>query len=228
MQPILGAVLAMAFAVAMQWLSLFILKSLAVSFLLYSLLACIAVPLIDMAAFRRIGGAGVLERLGLKPIARRDIIAGLAIGAVLGASIWAAFAFLGRNFLRGGDARGVVRSWGVPDNGLAALYLGALVLNGAIEEIFWRGYLHERLAGIRRRWLAVSLPALVFGSQHIFVMSALVRDPLGLTLAMCGIIGAGLFWGFLRERLRGLWASLLSHALVAIAYLSVLYVFVSS
>jgi membrane protease YdiL (CAAX protease family) len=227
-KPYALAGLSMLIAVTAQWLSLFVLKSLAASFLFYSLVSCIALPLASAFLHRKPGGNGFLERLGLKPFGRREALAGLGIGAVFGALIWLAFLVAGKSFLQGSQADRVVRLWGVPRGPLALLYVGGLVMNGAIEEIFWRGHLHALLAGSKPRWLAVGIPALVFGGQHIFVMSALVESPAALALMMAGIIAAGIAWGILYERFRRLSISLLSHAVVAASYVGILYFYVFS
>jgi membrane protease YdiL (CAAX protease family) len=224
--PYVFAGLSMLLAVAAQWFSLFVLKSLAASFLLYSLVSCVGLPLAVAFYRRKAGGGGILEGLGLKPFGRREAFMGLGIGAVFGALIWLAFLVAGKSLLQGSQADRVVRLWGVPRGPLALFYVAGLVLNGAIEEIFWRGHLRALLSGSKPRWLAIGVPALVFGGQHIFVMSALVESPAALALMMAGIIAAGIAWGILYDRFKRLSIVLISHALVAVSYIGILYFYV--
>ncbi len=218
----------MAVAIAAQWVSLFLLKSLAISFVLYTLGCCIVLPLAlawaGSARERAAGGA--LERLGLRPFGLREALIGLGSGVAIGGIIVASFFVAGEAFLAGSDPDRVVGLWGITPGPIAYLYAAGLILNGAAEELFWRAHLSSTLAGARPRWLAVGLPALVFGAQHIFVMSALVTNPAALAVMMAGITAAGFLWAILYDRFKRLSMTIMSHALAAVAYIGVLFVYV--
>jgi hypothetical protein len=233
MRAYFRAILAMGLAVLLQGLSLFVFRSLALSFLLYSLVACLLLPLVDLLALRRLSPREALEALGLKPLGRVPILASLAIGFGMAAVIWIAFLILGRAFLSGSQAATLVAAWGIPAGrqGITAgrsawPYAIGLVANGAIEEVFWRGYMRAILAECAKRPPALLLPALVFGAQHIFVIGSLLSQPWAIALVMGAIACAGLIWAFMLEKTRSLAACMVSHALVAAGYVGVLFVFV--
>lgn len=79
---------------------------------------------------------------------------------------------------------------------VAATSLGAPVA----EEIVFRGYLQQALAGMFRPWLAVLLAAAVFGAVHTL--------PYALPV---GLLGA--FFGLLVVRSGSLWPAVFCHAL---------------
>lgn len=121
-----------------------------------------------------------------------------------------------------------LQGWGVPREGLALVFVVMLAFNGALEECFWRGYLHERLGGLRGRAAALALPTLVFGGQHFFVVSTIVADPWIVALFLAGITGAGAVWAFIRERCGRLLPAVLSHMVVTAGYMLVFIIYTSS
>jgi membrane protease YdiL (CAAX protease family) len=79
---------------------------------------------------------------------------------------------------------------------------------GPAEEVFWRGFVQERVAarwGSRRGYLAATL---VYAAVH-----ALTFNPV---LAIAAIAG-GLVWGGLRWKTGSVWPGLVSHAVWAVA-----------
>jgi membrane protease YdiL (CAAX protease family) len=216
----------MALTAFLQFVSLFVFRSLALSFLLYSLLGCVLIPLADLVLSRKLRLRDVPAALAIVPIGRRNAIMGLSIGLGFAGIMWGAFLLFGKAFLEGSAALDLVTAWGIPRNGLMYAYVAFLVLNGAIEEFYWRGYIHDKLKGEGKRWLAVGLPALVFGGQHYFVISGLLRNPVAIAVFMAAIVCTGVFWGIMRELAKSLFACMLSHALVAAGYMGILYAYV--
>lgn len=79
----------------------------------------------------------------------------------------------------------------------------ALVI-GPAEEIYWRGYLQDRLArrfGGLDGWIVAGV---AYGGVHLW--------PMNFMLVLAAFV-AGLFWGLLYWRRRSLWPGIISHAL---------------
>lgn len=223
-----AAIAAMLFAAFMQWLSLALFDSLALSFLLYTLIACLGLPAADLLFARKTPPGRLLSVLGLGRSNPRQALYALLLGLGMDGIMFGAFFLLGPLFLREGRAIEVVKSWGIGPGPVAWIYFFALTLNGAVEEIFWRGYLHRLLADSPRRVLAVSLPAFVFGAQHIFVISRLVPNPPSVALFMFAIIASGFLWGIVYEKARSLIPCVVCHAVVAMGYLGILGMYLFS
>lgn len=166
-----------------------------------------------------LGGSLVLGRdadLGLRT--RRGLGVGLVLGAVLVAVPLAAHALLPDIFPDASRLRAVLTSWGIdPDHPGLLLVFMALV-NGPVEELFWRGFLQDRL--LRGPWSAVAL-ILAFSSYHVFTIGALAPSTGGMALMLTAVVAAAGFWTWSRRRWNSLWPALLSHAGASVGYMLV-------
>ncbi len=216
------ALIAMLFAVLMQWVSLAIFNSLYISLALYSLFACLLLPLGYLLDFAKIPLTEIIRELRLSPVSKKNLIYSSLLGLGMAGAMFLAFYFLDAVFLRENRAISVVAQWGIKPGPAALFFFIALTLNGGIEEIFWRGYVHYLLKDYKPRFWAVAIPALIFGLQHIFVISRLVPNVFSIALFMVGIIGSGFLWGIIREKTGSLFFCLLCHMIVSAGYLSIL------
>jgi membrane protease YdiL (CAAX protease family) len=207
-------------------LSLFLgftlLRSALAGFVLYYLACCLALPALDILVLRGTPPRLVPALLGLKAPRRADVALGLGSGAAMTAAMLIALAFLKESVFGDGRIQSVLGLWGASGRNLALVYVVMLAFNGAVEELFWRGFLHERLGAIPNRLFALGLPTLFFGAQHLFVVSSLVADPALVALLLLGILGAGAVWALLRERTRSVLPCILSHVLVTAGYMGAL------
>lgn len=85
------------------------------------------------------------------------------------------------------------------------LVIGLLLLFwvGPAEEIFWRGFVQERLCGRYGRTGGYLAASLVYAAIHVFGFNFM--------LFMASLI-CGLFWGAMYLRYRSVWPGLISHA----------------
>ncbi len=221
MKNYLSAFLFMLFAAAMQWISLAIFNSLLLCFFLYMLLGCVVVPLAYMLAVEKIPAKKIALVLGLHPVTGKQGAFGVLLGSAMAVAMVAAFIVLGPVFMRENQAVGVVGQWGIRRNLLSLLFFAMLVANGGVEELFWRGFIHQRLAGSKNRWLAVGFPAFIFGAQHIFVIMRLVPNRFTVALFMLAIVASGFLWGIIREKTGSLFICVACHMIVAVGYLGI-------
>jgi uncharacterized protein len=85
------------------------------------------------------------------------------------------------------------------------LTIGFLLLLwvGPAEEIFWRGFVQERLYGRYGRTGGYLVASMVYAAIHVFGFNFM--------LFMASLI-CGLFWGAMYLRYRSVWPGLISHA----------------
>jgi membrane protease YdiL (CAAX protease family) len=119
-----------------------------------------------------------------------------------------------------------VAGWGVSPEQMLTMLAVMAVLNGTAEELFWRGYLPGRVADSRPDSrppvaLTVVLPAFLYASYHAATIGHLLGETSGVVVMTGGVLGGGLFWGWLRQRTRSVWPALLSHGGAVLAYLAV-------
>jgi membrane protease YdiL (CAAX protease family) len=151
-----------------------------------------------------------------------------AISVLLGlatALVTAGFLVLTRDrFLDATRIQHTLANWGVSASNVPALLGIMAVLNAAAEELFWRGYIPGRVKLVSAspsRLLTVVIPATLYSSYHAATIGHLVGNTGGAVLMTAGVLGAGLFWGWLRQRTHSVWPALASHSGAVIAYLAV-------
>ncbi len=225
MKQYVSAFLFMFFAAAMQWVSLSLFNSLALSFLLYTLVGCVAVPLGFMLFAEKVPLRQIPALLRLTPVSRKQAAFAFVLGTSMALTMVVAFLFLGSVFMKDNQAVRVVGQWGIRKDLSAMFFFAMLTLNGGTEEFFWRGFIHRRLQIGKIRWLAVGFPALVFGAQHIFVITRLVPNAFTVALFMFAIIGSGFLWGIIREKTGSLFTCAVCHMIVAVGYLGIFAVY---
>ena len=196
------------------------------TFAIYQLGICLVAPVLES----RRSGCSWREHaflLGLLGPPRRRIL-GVALGLAT-ALVTGGFLVLTRDrFLDPVRLETTVAQWGVPPEQLVATLAVMAGLNAVAEELFWRGYLPGRVAAARPSSpppviLTVVLPALLYASYHGLTIGRLVGEIGGVVLMTSGVLGAGLFWGWLRRRTGSVWPPLLGHGGAVVAYLAVHY-----
>jgi len=75
---------------------------------------------------------------------------------------------------------------------------------GPGEEIFWRGFIQQKLSHSQRPLKGYLTAALIYGAVHLWAFNFI----LFITALICG-----LFWGFIYMRYRSVWPGIISHAL---------------
>ncbi len=217
-------ILMLASAVSL-FLGFTVLRSAFAGFALYYLLCCITLPLLDILVLRKIPARCIPELLGFSPPKKKDIVLGVWAGLAMAAAMLVALVVFRDVVFGDGRIGAVLKGWGASGKNAVVVYIVMLVFNGALEELFWRGYLYDRLRAMPNRFLALGLPAFFFGAQHLFVVSLLVADPAIVGLFIAGIFGAGLVWSLMRERSGGILACVISHTLVTSGYMGAFFIF---
>ena len=121
-------------------------------------------------------------------------------------------------FPDGDHLRAVLESWGAdPDRPLPWLVF-LLLANGPAEELFWRGYLQDRLVrGLR----SAAALVLIFSSYHVLTVGRLAGGPGAAGLMLGAIVLAAVFWTWSRTRWETVWPAMLSHTGATAGYLAV-------
>jgi membrane protease YdiL (CAAX protease family) len=198
------------------------------TFAIYHLGICLASPVLLARAGKEWSVPAHLRNIGLLRPRNRPvwfgIRAGLLCGLVMGSGTVTAFALTGDALLRRADLASALAGWGVTSARLPSLFAVMLLGNAFAEELFWRGWAQRRVPGIQGRARQVLLTSALYSAYHALTVAVLTRSVAATALITATILGAGLIWGWLRERYDHVWPALLGHAGATIGYMTVLAV----
>jgi membrane protease YdiL (CAAX protease family) len=201
---------------------LLVLRDVTFVFVAYHLVLCLGVP----AVLARRQGAGWSDhwrRLGLTgPGTRTGLVIGIPLGLAMAAAPPLAQDLLPGLFPDPEQLQAVLRGWGMDPAAPGPVLLFLALINAPAEEMFWRGFLQDRLltgtGSVLGRGVAL---AILFASYHVLTVGALAPGLPGMATMLAGVAGAGMFWVWSRHRWRSLWPALLSHSGATLGYLGV-------
>ncbi len=185
-------------------LGLAVLHSAPAVFLAYHLGLCLVLPV--LASLHE--GASLrahARKLGLVP---RGIAAGLVLGALAFAAPLAAFSLASGTFPGPEALAKVLTGWGIDPRSPGFLMVFMGLVNGPAEELFWRGWLQDRLL---KGWKSGAMLVALFSSYHLFTVGALAPDRAGAVIMLGGVIAGAVFWTWSRIRWGSVWPALLTH-----------------
>ena len=206
------------------------LNSVLWTFAIYQVFFCLVAPAVES----RLNGRGWREHAVLVGLRRRKtddgsassrrVILAIALGLIT-MLVTGGFLVITRDrFLNPGRLESTLAGWGVSSEQVLIVLAIMAVLDPAAEELFWRGYFPGRVElaiPSSPAALTVGLPAALYASYHAATIGRLVGDTSGVVVMTGGVLGAGLAWGWLRQRTHSVWPALLSHTGAVIAYLAV-------
>lgn len=97
--------------------------------------------------------------------------------------------------------------------GLLFYLIFIIFVIGLGEELFWRGFLQQKLNLRFSKYAAILLTSLLFALSHIYLFSILsFKDGV---FSLCLIALAGIFWGYLYEYTQNIWTLAFSHGIAA-------------
>jgi len=202
------------------------LHDLRLTFLAYHLGVCLLLPLaISLREGRGLRGHARL--LGLEPRRPGGVREGLLTGLIAGGGTYLFFAAAGARVLDPARAAEAMAGWGVTAGRDTWLVAFMLLLNGPAEELFWRGWLHGRLAAVRPRALPLVGVTLAYASYHLATLHALLPSWGTVLPAFAAVLAAGAWWAWRRERRGDVWAPLLGHAGATAGYMAAYAAFVA-
>lgn len=185
---------------AMIFIGLQVMENVAITFLLfYSWL--LFVPLIDRAF--------LMKQLKLD---KRGIILGAGSGLLFFVFIFGGLSWLHVYLLDIEYLRTLLMDWGFSGRGEILLVLVLLLANPVLEEIYWRGYMFNRLRVKGSAFYAVGMSAVFYTLYHLLSIIPIFEAGFSF-VAVLPVFIAGLFWGFIREKSGSITATIISHVL---------------
>jgi membrane protease YdiL (CAAX protease family) len=147
------------------------------------------------------------------------LLAGLALGLLIGGAILAAYVLVGEQWI---DAERVRQAAGQNGIGSRVLYLAfaayLILVNSLLEEYVWRWFVFRQTERLLPGWAAVFVSAFFFTIHHVIALRA--QFGWGVTLlGAAGVFVGGAVWSWCYQRYRSIWPAYVSHAIVDVAVL---------
>lgn len=217
--------LLMIIASASVIINLIIFESILNIFIVYHIIICLLIPFLDLIFIKKLSIKESLRYLGLlSKKTKQGIIAGFLHGLLLLLIIIGGFLIWGNIFLADNNVIGSISQWGIPNEKIVLMIIFMVLFNGGAEELFWRGYIHQRMKILKIRWLAIGLIAFFYTTYHIYTIPHYIGN-LSISLFFIILIFCvGCLWGWLREYFKSVWTAIIGHMCVTIAYI-IIYLF---
>lgn len=208
----------------MIFLGLQVLGSVPATFLIfYGWLAL--VPLSDLLFWKKWKVGKALKELSII-LHWKNAIYGSATGIlfllliVLGGFFFHSFLFERAHLLK------LLESWKFSGNLAVWLIVILMFINPVLEEVYWRGYLYQKLAGKRSPRTVILLTSFFYSLYHLLSVIPLFAWPYNLAMVIPVFI-AGVIWGYIRFLHRSLIGSILSHILADVGIMAVYLLFLA-
>jgi membrane protease YdiL (CAAX protease family) len=216
----------MALTVFSVVIPLTIFHSVFLTFILYYGFACLLIPFLDLTLVQKLNRRASFQFFGFTTLnARSAILFGLGHGIFIYLITIGAFFFFPNQMLANNNVISAIRDWGVSSREIIPLTIIMLLCNGLVEEIFWRGYIFEKLKRVGgpflHPWPIIFLTAVFYTSYHLATILAFFHiSPVSMILIFSVLI-AGLGWGWLKVYFQNLWAPAIGHILATAGYMTV-------
>ncbi|MGG4498277.1 CPBP family intramembrane glutamic endopeptidase [Brevibacillus reuszeri] len=206
------------------FLGLQIIGSVPVTFLLFYSWLLLA-PVTDFLIVKKATRRQTLHALGLS-FSRKNVWTGLVTGAIfllaiLGGGYFSHTALFDRN-----DLTELLASWNFTGAHIGGLILILMVVNPILEEVYWRGYMHEKLAKHYRPVTVIVVTAVFYSLYHFLSVIPLFAWPYNIVMVV-PVFLAGVIWGYMRHRQHSLFGSIISHILADIGIMGIYLLFLT-
>jgi uncharacterized protein len=197
-------------------------ESLVATFVSFHLLVCLGIPLLHGWWE---GGLADYWRHAWLPFDKKGAGYGLAVGALMLAGILAGIQLLFASGVQPEEIRAVLERWGLTQQAVWWFSLYMAVVNSLLEELFWRGFVLQRLLAAMSRFAAVLLSSLFFCLYHLLVAVVLFGWRWGVWITML-VFATSILWGWLKGVFPAVYATWFSHMLADLGIVLALVIWV--
>ncbi|HSI66365.1 MAG TPA: type II CAAX endopeptidase family protein [Planococcus sp. (in: firmicutes)] len=145
-------------------------------------------------------------------INRQTAFIGIGSGLLIFTIIFGGLQWLHIYLLDINQLRVLLLEWGFSGPGEIGLMLILLILNPIAEEIYWRGYMFEKLKEHGSAFYTVWMTSIFYAFYHLLTVFPIFQGIFGIVAVLPVLIG-GLIWGFMREKTGSVTATIISHGL---------------
>lgn len=206
----------------MIFLGLQVMSSVPLTFLLfYGWL--FAIPFVELIVLKKNTWTAALRQVGF--VAHRpNMVQGILTGLLFFMAIVLGGYFFHSYLFDKEDLQHVLTQWSFSGNLVVWLILVLLLINPFLEEIYWRGFLANKLEGKWKRPTILLLTSFFYTLYHFLSVIPLFNWPYNIAMVI-PVFVAGLIWGLMRYKSKSLLGSIASHILADAGIMAVYLLF---
>jgi membrane protease YdiL (CAAX protease family) len=145
-------------------------------------------------------------------LTKQGLLVGVGSGLLFFLFIFGGLNWLHIYFLDIDQLRVLLIEWGFSGAGEIWLMLVLLIANPILEEVYWRGYMHEKLRKNGSSMYTICITATFYTLYHLLSVVPIFQGVYSIA-AVLPVLAAGLFWGYIREKTGSIAATIVGHGL---------------
>lgn len=207
------------------YLGLIIFNSVHLTFILFFGGICLAIPLFDLLVIQKKRLRDFFILLGFQNFKKASLPA-VCLGILFCASIYSFFVLLQNYVLDLNHIQFIFDEWRIEKKHIIQLMVIMIIANSVLEEIYWRGYIYNKLESKVKPMNVLLLTSLFYASYHLITTITLFSFLYGLLFSIV-IFGIGFFWAFMREKYDSLYFPVISHLLADLGIMLIYFKYFS-
>ncbi|WP_312114166.1 CPBP family intramembrane glutamic endopeptidase [Brevibacillus reuszeri] len=184
-------------------------RSLFVTFVLFHLLVCLCIP------FLHGWWDGTLReswRHAWGQFDKRGAFYGLGLGLFLLTGVLAGSWILLQAEGRAENIRRILVEWDLNDRWIWLFSVYLVFLNSLLEELFWRGFVLQRMLQSLSQAMAILLSSFFYTLYHLIVATVMFGFKIGLLITVLVFV-SGIIWGWMKGLFPAIYTTWFSHIL---------------
>ncbi|MBN2618855.1 MAG: CPBP family intramembrane metalloprotease [Spirochaetales bacterium] len=191
------------------YLCLILIENIPLTLFVYQVLICLFIPIIDIVYLKKKSFKNYLLEIGFRKL-KKNLLPSFITGTVFTISIYLIFSLVVVNFINIEDFKLVLKGLDIDPNYQYLFMFSMIISNSLFEEIYWRGYIFNRLKSRTSNIYSIFISSLFYASYH-FITTAMLF-PINLAIIFTFIVFcAGLLWGFMRNKFDSIYFPVITH-----------------
>ncbi len=183
----------------------------------------VAVPFGEMLIMKRNTLSAALRQFGFV-LHRKNLFHGIFAGIFFFLAIVLAGYFFHHYLFDKADLENLLGQWNFSGDLMIGLMIVLMFINPFLEEMYWRGYVAEKLAGRWNPRSIIFLTSICYTLYHFLSVIPIFAWPFNL-LMIIPVFLAGMIWGYMRSSSGSLVGSIVSHILADVGIMAVYFFF---
>lgn len=193
------------------YLGLEIFNSITLTFVMFHGIVCLGIPIIDLFIIKKCSLKKVFKTIGFINY-KKTIVWSILTGILFFLIIILFFSFLKKYIIDIKNIETLLEQWNLNPKYMMLFLFIMIFANSVLEEVYWRGYIFSRFKRCTNIKIVIILTSLFYCSYHFITTINLFSVVYGIIFSVV-ILGAGIFWGFMRYKFDSIYFPMISHLL---------------